>query len=156
MCVCVCVCVLFCGQNFFWMKVIIAHACVLSCYSRVWLSVTPQTAAHHAIHGDSAGKNTGVDCHPLQGIFLTQGLNIHLLCLLHWQEGSLPLAPPGKRLNSPHLWEPQIWPPFLFFFDHLFYEFACVFICFLDSTYKWVHTVFVSLTFSLCSFPQGP
>ena len=32
----------------------------------------------------------------LQGIFPTQGLNPHLLCLLHWQAGSLPLAPPGK------------------------------------------------------------
>ena len=32
----------------------------------------------------------------LQGIFPTQGLNPHLLCLLHWQECSLPLAPPGK------------------------------------------------------------
>ena len=31
----------------------------------------------------------------LQGIFLTQGLNPHLLCLLHWQAGSLPLVPPG-------------------------------------------------------------
>ena len=25
-----------------------------------------------------------------------QGLNLCLLCLLHWQAGSLPLAPPGK------------------------------------------------------------
>ena len=32
----------------------------------------------------------------LQGIFPTQGFNPHLLCLLHWQAGSLPLAPPGK------------------------------------------------------------
>ena len=32
----------------------------------------------------------------LQGIFLTQGLNPRLLRLLHWQAGSLPLAPPGK------------------------------------------------------------
>ena len=32
----------------------------------------------------------------LQGIFLIQGLNPGLLCLLHWQVGSLPLAPPGK------------------------------------------------------------
>ena len=30
----------------------------------------------------------------LQGIFLTQGSNLHLLCLLHWQVGSLPLALP--------------------------------------------------------------
>ena len=32
----------------------------------------------------------------LQGIFPTQGLNVRLLCLLHWQAGSLPLVPPGK------------------------------------------------------------
>ena len=32
----------------------------------------------------------------LQEIFLTQGSNPHLLRLLHWQAGSLPLAPPGK------------------------------------------------------------
>ena len=37
-------------------------------------------------------------CHTLlQGIFLMQGSNPHLLCLLHWQAGSLPLAPPVKR-----------------------------------------------------------
>ena len=36
-------------------------------------------------------------CHSLlQGIFPTQGLNLHLLYLLHWQAGSLPLRPPGK------------------------------------------------------------
>ena len=46
---------------------------------------------------DSPGKNTGVGCHSLlQGIFLTQGSNPRLLCLLHWQVYSLPLAPPGK------------------------------------------------------------
>ena len=46
---------------------------------------------------DFPGKNTGVGCHALlQGIFPTQGLNLHLLCLVHWEVGSLPLAPPGK------------------------------------------------------------
>ena len=46
---------------------------------------------------DSPGKNAGVGCHfLLQGIFPTQGSNLCLLCLLHWQVGSLPLAPPGK------------------------------------------------------------
>ena len=40
---------------------------------------------------DSPGKTTGVGCHALlQGIFLTQGSNPHLLCLLHWQADSLP------------------------------------------------------------------
>ena len=33
---------------------------------------------------DSSDKNTGVGCHALlQGILPTQGLNLHLLCLLH-------------------------------------------------------------------------
>ena len=39
---------------------------------------------------DFPGKNTGVGCHfLLQGIFLTQGLNQHLL---HWQKESLSLC----------------------------------------------------------------
>ena len=43
---------------------------------------------------DFPGKNTGLGCHfLLQGIFLTQGSNLHLL---HWQVDSLPLALPGK------------------------------------------------------------
>ena len=51
-----------------------------------------------SVHEDSPGKNTLVGCHALfQGIFLTQGSNTHLLCLLHWQVGSLPLVP----LESP-------------------------------------------------------
>ena len=38
-----------------------------------------------------------VACHLLlQGKCLTQELNLHLLCLLHLQVGSLPLVPPGK------------------------------------------------------------
>ena len=50
---------------------------------------------------DSPGKNTGVGCHALlQGISLTQGSNLRLLHLLHWQAGSLPLEPPQKgKLN---------------------------------------------------------
>ena len=41
---------------------------------------------------DSPGENTGVSPHVLlQGIFLVQGLNLHLLCLLHCHMGSLPL-----------------------------------------------------------------
>ena len=36
----------------------------------------------------------------LQGIFLTQRLNPCLLCLLHWQAGSLPLALPGKPFGE--------------------------------------------------------
>ena len=32
-----------------------------------------------------------------QGIFLSQGLNSHFLCLLHLQADSLPLEPPERR-----------------------------------------------------------
>ena len=40
---------------------------------------------------DSPGKNTEEVCHfLLQGIFLTQRPNPHLLCLLHWQMDCLP------------------------------------------------------------------
>ena len=47
---------------------------------------------------DTPGKNTGVGCLALfQGIFPTQRLNLHLLRLLDWQVGSLPLLPPGKH-----------------------------------------------------------
>ena len=50
-----------------------------------------------SVHGDSPGKDTGVGCHfLLQDMFSTEGSNLRLLCLLHWQAGSLLLAPPGK------------------------------------------------------------
>ena len=48
------------------------------------------------------GKNIGVGCNFLfQGIFLIQGLNPHLLCLLNWQVYSLPLYHLGnpKRVD---------------------------------------------------------
>ena len=61
------------------------------------------------------GKNTGVGCHAM--IFLSQGSNPWLLCLLHWQAGSSPLASPGKPRLVPCLrfWnclQPwgQLWP----------------------------------------------
>ena len=45
---------------------------------------------------DSPGKNSGVDFYVfLQRIFLTQGSNLCLFCLLYWQAGSLLLVPPG-------------------------------------------------------------
>ena len=65
-----------------------------------------------SVHGDSLGKNSGVGCHfLLQGIFSTQGLNSLSLSLLHWQAGSLPLAPPGKPLTTVTMadipWSPE-------------------------------------------------
>ena len=59
---------------------------VLSRFSHVQLFATLWTAAHRLLClWDSPGKNATMSCHaPLQGIFLTQGLNLHLLGLLHW------------------------------------------------------------------------
>ena len=48
---------------------------------------------------DSPGKNPEVGCHALlQGIFLTQGSNPCVLCLLHCQACSLRLVPSVKPL----------------------------------------------------------
>ena len=49
-----------------------------------------------SVHGIFPSKNTGVGHHTLfQGIFPTHGSNPCLLCLLHWQVGSLPLSHEG-------------------------------------------------------------
>ena len=60
-------------------------ACMVSVFSCVWLFVTPWTCSlPGTCPWDSPGKNTGVGCHALlQGIFLSQGLNLRLLSLLH-------------------------------------------------------------------------
>ena len=53
----------------------------------------PGSSVHRILHS----KNTKAGSHALlQGIFQTQGSNPRLLCLLHWQLGTLPLAPTGK------------------------------------------------------------
>ena len=82
-------------------------ACVLSKFSRVWLCVTQWTVACQApLSMGFSRQEYGVGCHTLlQGIFPSQGSNLHLLRLLHWQAGSLPLAPPGKPtiFHTPHL-----------------------------------------------------
>ena len=49
-----------------------------------------------SVHGIFQAQNTGVGCpFLLQGSFLTQGLNPHLL---HWQVGFFTAEPPGKPL----------------------------------------------------------
>ena len=77
-------------------------ACVLRHFSCVRLFVTPGTTACQLLcPWDSPDKNTGVGCHSLlQGIFLTQGSKLGLLCFLPWQAGSLSPAPPGKPKDS--------------------------------------------------------
>ena len=74
------------------------RACVLSCSSHVQLFATLGTVARQAplSMGFSRQEDWSGLHFLLQGIFLTQGSNLHLLRLLHWQVGSLPLAPLGK------------------------------------------------------------
>ena len=78
-------------------------------------SIVPDTLRPHGLHParllcpwDFPGKNTGVGCYfLLQGIFLIQGSNLHLLCLLHWQAGPSPLVPPGVCPKSNKKWYSQ-------------------------------------------------
>ena len=84
--------------------------------SPVWLFVPSWTVAHQApLPMDFPGKNTGVRCYfLLQGIFLTQGSNLCLLHLLHWQADCLPLSHLGSPLKvirgtkTPVLWPPHV------------------------------------------------
>ena len=63
-----------------------------------------------SVHGISQARILEWGCYfLLQGIFLTQGLNLHLWCLLHWWADSLPLSHQGslfivtapKYINKP-------------------------------------------------------
>ena len=80
---------------FFYFRICV---CMLSHFSRIQLCVTPCTIAHQALLSMGfSSKSTRVSCHfLLQGIFPTEGWNPSILCPLHWQVGSLPLAPPGN------------------------------------------------------------
>ena len=75
--------------------------------------LTPETswtiALQAPLSGDSSSKNTQVRCHfLLQGIFLTQGLNLCLLRLLHGQVYSLPLSHLGSPANSTCILQIQV------------------------------------------------
>ena len=77
--------IIFCVR--YYIHVLRMHACMISHFS--CKSLQPY----------SPDKNTGVACHfILQRLDPTQGLNLHLLCLLYGQAGSLPLAPPRKPI----------------------------------------------------------
>ena len=77
------------------------HMCVLSHFSHVQLFAILWTVAHQASlsMGFSRQEFWVCCCALLQGIFPTQGLNLWLLHLLHWQAGSFPLAPLGNPIS---------------------------------------------------------
>ena len=79
-------------------------ACLLSPFSHVQLSVTLWTVGHQApLTMGLSKQNTGVGCHALlQGVFLTQGLNPHLL---------LSLALAGGFFTTSATWEVSNYHP---------------------------------------------
>ena len=71
---------------------------VLSRFSCVQLCAALWAVTHQAPLSMGFSKQEywcGLPCPP-PGDLLYPRSNPHLLCLLHWQVGSLPLAPPGK------------------------------------------------------------
>ena len=68
--------------------------------SHTQLFVTPWTVTHQAplSMGLLQREHWSRLLFPSQGIFPTQGSNLHLLCLLHWQADSLPLSYQGSPL----------------------------------------------------------
>ena len=77
------------------------HAYMLSHFSSVWLFATLWNVARQApLSMGFSWREYWSGCHALlQGIFLTQWSNPHLLCILHWQAGSLPLVPRGSPIG---------------------------------------------------------
>ena len=87
LCVCVCVCVCVCACAHTHNKSL--QLCPTLC------DPVDRSPTDSFIQG--IFQNTGVGCYGLlQGIFPTQGLNMCLLYLLHWEAGCLPLAPLRK------------------------------------------------------------
>ena len=68
--------------------------CLLNtCACSVTAVMSDCSASGSSVHGIFPGKNTGVGCHALfQGICPTQGLNQHLLHVLHWRWILYPLS----------------------------------------------------------------
>ena len=83
-----------------------SHAmCLLSHFSRIWPFATHWTAAGSSVHGILQARILEWAASALlHRTFPTQGSNPCLSCLLHWQEGSLPLVPSRKPQISTH-WE---------------------------------------------------
>ena len=69
------------------------HLCLVAQSCPALFNHVDCSSPDSSVHGIFSARNTEVGCHfLLQGIFPTQGLNLCLLCLLHWQADSLPLS----------------------------------------------------------------
>ena len=86
-------------SSYFYLSIIL-YVCVLSC------SVMSDSLWSHRLQParflcpwNFLGRNTQVGCHfRLQGVFLTQGSNTYLLCLLHWQMDFFTTVPPWNPI----------------------------------------------------------
>ena len=80
-------------------------ACLLNRFRHVGLSATLGTVAARLLcpWGFSRQEYWSEFHALLQGIFSTLAWNPDLLCLLHWQAGSLPLAPPVHAAHAKSL-----------------------------------------------------
>ena len=98
--------------NFSDLEGLSVSACMLSRQSCPTLC-DPMTGS--SVHGILQAR---MRCHFLfQGIFSTQGSNSCLLPLLHWQVGSLPLAPTGASSSWRQVFLKILWfPLFLWVF----------------------------------------
>ena len=94
---------------------LLVHACMLSCFSRVQLFATLWTVAHQAPLSMEFSRQEHWSGLPalLEGLFPIQGLNPSLLYLQHWQVGSLLLAPP-EEVKSDHSFAQNVYSDFLF------------------------------------------
>ena len=119
------------------------HVCMLSGFSRFWLCnpmnrSPPRYSVHGILHG--------MGCHALlQRIFLTQGLNLHLLCLLHWQLVSSPPVPPGKPMGCHGTQQVQSQQVLVTFLVSM-----CVFSCvwLFEAPWTLAHQAALSIEFS--------
>ena len=86
--------------RFICLPIVMRLYCMLSRFSHVQLFATLWTIGCQVLLSMRLSRQEyWSGCHVLlQGIFPTQELNPSFLCLLHWQVGSLPLAPPEKQL----------------------------------------------------------
>ena len=76
------------------------YACVLSHFSRVWLFATLWTnMLVFSVHGIPQARILEWVAMPSsRRSSQPRDRTLYVLCLLHWEVGSLPLAPPGKPL----------------------------------------------------------
>ena len=94
-----------CGQhrvNFSHLVGVSVSGCMLSCFRLVGLFETPWTVAYQAPLSMGFSRQlywSGLPCPP-PGDLSDLGIEHMCLSLLHWQEGSLPLTPPGKPYFS--------------------------------------------------------